>query len=233
MVTGIAQIARRKEGNTMRKRILAVILATLLLCAVLTGCVKVVPLTSGGTASGDVNGDDDSFDAQAYIKGMFQTKAVPELEKKAVEFSTFMTESKGDFSTVGTKYGQRADANSMYNFVIKGTASVEEVKTELRAGYIVLKVNGYTGSTPVKVQVGPVFKGTSLRDSISSIKFDDFKNQVTFAALSTALHKQITEDLFTKIKPADLKGKTIDFYGTFANDGSGEILITPFELKIK
>jgi predicted lipoprotein len=219
----------------MRKRILAVILATVLLCATFTGCVKVVPLNSSGSASGsgNVNGTSADFDAQAYIKGVFQSKAVPELEKKAVDFTTLMTESKGDFSTVGAKYGQRADANSIYNFIVKGSAKVDDVKTELRAGYIVLKVDGYTGTVPVKMQVGPVFKGTSLRDSISFLKFDDFRNQVTFAALSTALHKQITDDLFSKIKPADLKGKTIEFSGTFANDGSGEILITPFELKTK
>lgn len=226
-----------KKGMTVGKRILAVILVMVLSCAALIGCVKVVPLNSSGSSSGsgNVNGTAANFDAQAYIKGMFESKAVPELEKKAVDFTALMTESNGDFSKVGAKYGQHADANSPYNFVVKGTAKVDDVKTELRAGYIVLKVDGYSGTAAVKMQVGPVFKGTSLRDSISMIKFDDFRNQVTFAALSTALHKQITEDLFSKVKPADLKGKTIEFFGTFTvpDDSSPDILITPFELKIK
>ncbi len=213
----------------MKKRILALILTLAAACAALTGCVKVVPLTSG-TANSTAEGEQS---AQSYIEGMFQKEAVPALKKKAIDFTKLMTEANGDLKTVGEKYGRRADASSPYNFTVKGTATVKEVKTDLRAGYIVLKVNGYTGNAVVKMAVGPVFKGTSTRDSIDAIKFDDYENQVAFAELSTAIHKKITQTVFSKIKAADLMGKTIDFYGTFADEKTDEILITPFEITVK
>jgi len=216
----------------MKKRILALALVVALACTMLTGCVKVVSLNAASNST-DINGEDDDFNAQAYIDGMFQTKAVPAMKTKAVDFTTLMTAAKGDLSTVGDKYGRRSQASSPYNFVIKGTATVTEVHTELRAGYVTLKVTGYTGDTVVKMATGPVFKGTSTRDSIESIKFEDFKNQVTYAALSTAIHSNLTKNLFSKIKVSDLKGKTIDFYGTFVNEQSSEIWMTPFEITAK
>ncbi len=216
----------------MKKRILALALVLVMACTTLTGCVKVVPLNAASN-SADINGQDDDFNAQAYIDGMFQSKAVPALKAKAVDFTTLMTEAKGDLDTVGAKYGRRSQESSPYNFIVKGTATVEEIKTELRAGYVTLKIKGYTGNAVVKMACGPVFKGTSTRDSIESIKFEDFKNQVTFAALSTAIHTNLTKNLFSKIKVSELKGKTIDFYGTFANEQSSEIWLTPFEITAK
>ena len=214
----------------MKKRILAIVLVLALAGAALTGCVKVVPLTSSSPEGGAAEGEGD---AESYINGMFQKEAVPALKKKAVDFVQLMTEAKGDLKMVGDKYGRHAEASSPYNFTVKGTATVEEVKTELRAGYLVLKVKGYTGDAVVKLAVGPVFKGTSTRDSIEAIKFDDYKNQVTFAALSTAIHKNITENVISKVKVSELKGKTIDFYGTFADEQASEILITPVEITVK
>lgn len=216
----------------MKKRILALALVFALACTTLTGCVKVVSLNAASD-SNNTTGTDENFNAQAYIDGIFQSKAVPALKEKAVDFTKLMTEANGDLSKVGDKYGRHTEATSPYNFVVKGTATVTEVKTELRTGYVVLKVNGYTGKAVVKMAVGPVFKGTSIRDSIESIKFDDFRNQVTFAALSTAIHKNLTKNLFTKVKASELKGKTIDFYGTFTSDQSSEIWMTPFEITAK
>ena len=219
----------------MKKRICALALVLITLCLALTGCVKVVPLNSGasGTNTGDTKGTDENFDAAAFISKNFGSKFVPELEKNAVDFTALMKESGGKLDTVGKKYGHRATADSSYNYVVKGTAKVDEIKTELRAGYVTLKFDGYTGSEPVQLQVGPVFKGTALRDSIPSIKFDDFRNQVTYAAISTELHKYVTQKVLPGSKPADWKGKAIEFEGAFADDGSGTIVITPFELKVK
>lgn len=216
----------------MKKRILALALAFVLICTTFTGCVTVVSLNAA-SGPANLNGKDDNFDAQAYIDSMFESKAVPALKEKAVDFAKLMTEANGDLSKVGDKYGRRAEAGSPYNFVVKGTATVTDVKTDLRAGYVVLKVNGYTGNAVVKMAVGPVFKGTTTRDSIEVLKFENFKNQVTYAALSTAIHKDLTKELFTKIKASELKGKTIDFYGTFSSEQNSEIWMTPFDITAK
>lgn len=217
----------------MGKRLFAIALIFAVLCTAVTGCVKVVPLNSEGTASntGNTVGTDENFDASAYIAKNFQSQFVPELDRSAVDFAALMQEANGDLDSVGEKYGRKATSGGSYNFVVKGTAEVREVNTQLRAGYMALKIDGYAGDEPVQMQVGPVFKGTSLRDSIPSIKFDDFRNQVTYANLSTEVHKYITQTIFAQIKADGLKGKTIEFSGTFANDGSGTIAITPYKLK--
>lgn len=45
------------------------------------------------------------------------------------------------------------------------------------------------------LQLGPVVKGNSIRDSLSFVKFDQFKNQVQFAQFSKALNKKAVEGI--------------------------------------
>ncbi len=216
----------------MKKRIVISLAATALVILALATNVTVVPIGAGSTA-GNADVNSDNFDPQVFIDSIFQNEAVPILKNNAVELNEIFLAANGDLKSAGEKYGIRADAGNAYNFLVKGTATVNEVNTELRVGYAIITVDGYTGSETFKIQVGPVFRGTSIRDCMPMIKFDDFKNQVIYAELATAIHVNISNHLFSAIDINGLEGKTIEFYGALTDHGGSEIVITPFALEIK
>ena len=216
----------------MTKRIVIALIAAALVILALATNVTVVPINSGTTV-GNVDVNSDDFDPQAYIDSIFQTEAIPVMKEKAVDITEVMTAAKGDLKSVGDKYGVRADSGNAYNYLVKGTATVTEVNTKLRAGYAMITINGYTGSETFKMQLGPVFKGTAIRDCMPMIKFEDFKNQVVYANLATAIHVNLAANLFATLDANTLAGKTIDFYGAFTDSGSSEIVITPFAIEVK
>lgn len=214
------------------KKAMGILLACMILLSSLTGCVKVVPINSTGSGTDGV--DSGSFNADAYVQQVWDSKAIPEFKEKAADLSTIMKEANGDIASVGEKYGKRAmDQGSAWNFMVKGTATVTAVNTELRAGTMDVTLDGYTGSTKITLQVGPVFKGTAIRDSLSFIKFDDYKNQVVYAALSNAIHTNLTKTLFTKVDVKTLQGKKIDFVGAFTYQTADQLLITPVDITVK
>lgn len=214
----------------MKRRILAFCLISTLMLSTMTGCVKIVKAGEEDKLTAGT----ESTNASINIDEVWQSKAIPELEGKAVDIVQFLTEAKGNISSLGDKYGKHDQGqDSTLNFTVKGTCTVESVSTESRAGYMQVKLDGYNGNEVIKLQVGPVFKGTAVRDSLDIIKFEDYKNQVDYAAVSTNINNMITSTIFKELDVASLKGKQIEFVGCFALDKADELLITPVEIKVK
>ena len=205
----------------------ALILAASVMC--MTGCVKVVKIGEEGKLTGDVE-----FNAGDNVADIWESGALPEFEGKAVDLTQFLEESSGDFKSLVDKYGKYSMGTSgEINYVVKGTATVEEVNQEKKAGYMVVKPEGYNGDVVVKLQIGSVYKGSSVRDSLDFIKFGDYKNQQEWAAVSQSLHQIIDETVVKAAAPETLTGKSIEFIGTFTADSDKEILITPVKLTVK
>lgn len=214
----------------MKRRILAFCLVSTLILSTMTGCVKIIKAGEEDKLTAGTQ----SASASANIDEIWQSKAIPELEGKSVDIVKFLTEAKGNISSLGDKYGKHAQGqDSALNFTVKGTCTVESVNTESRSGYMLVKPDGYNGNEVIKLQVGPVFKGTAVRDSLDIIKFEDYKNQVDYAAVSTSIHNIITNTIFKSLDTASLKGKQIEFVGCFTLDKADELLITPVEIKAK
>jgi predicted lipoprotein len=213
----------------MKRRILAFFLTGALMLSTMTGCVKIVKAGEEGKLTGT-----ESVDASTKIDEVWQSKAIPELEGKAVDVVQLLTEAKGNISSLGDKYGKHAQGkDSALNFTVKGTCTVQSVNTESRVGFIQVKLDGYNGDEVIKLQVGPVFKGTAPRDSLDMIKFEQYKNQVDYAAVSTSINNMITNTVFKNLDVASLNGKQIEFVGCFTLDKSNELIITPVEIKVK
>lgn len=215
----------------MKKRVISLVTALILAASVvnMTGCVKVIKIGDEGKLTGEVE-----FNAGDNVATIWDSSALPELEGKAVDLTQFIEESGGDFKSLVDKYGKYSMGTSgEINYVVKGTAVVEEVNQEKKAGYMTIKPEGYTGDVVVKLQIGSVYKGSSVRDSLDFIKFGDYKNQQEWAAVSQSLHQVIDETVVKAAAPETLKGKTIEFTGTFTASSNEEILITPVKLTVK
>ncbi|EEG72174.1 hypothetical protein CLOHYLEM_07766 [[Clostridium] hylemonae DSM 15053] len=215
----------------MKKRMIALALTlTLAASTLLTGCgiVKVVKIGEEGKYTGDVE-----FNAGDDVEAIWEESALPEMNENAVDLKEFLEESNGDLTALADEYGKYSMGDSgELSYVVKGSGTVEEVNTQSQAGYIAIKLDGYNGTEVIKIQIGPVYKGSSIRDSLSFIKFGDYKNQEQWAAVSQSINEVVAKDVVEPAKPDSLQGKTISFVGAFTvSTGSSDVLITPVVLE--
>ncbi|WP_333813989.1 DUF2291 domain-containing protein [Muricomes intestini] len=217
----------------MKKRMIALGLVAALTAAVmLTGCgiVKVVKIGEEGKYTGET-----TFNAGDDVAAIWESSALPELNETAVDLKDLLTESKGNLATLADKYGKYSMGNSgELSYVVKGTGKVEEVNTESQAGYMAVALDGYTGPETIKIQIGPVYKGSSIRDTLSFIKFGDYKNQEEWAAVSQSINQVVAKDVVEPAKPDSLMDKNVSFIGAFTvSAGNTDVLITPATLEVK
>src|ERR1700752_2621276 len=114
--------------------------------------------------------------------------------------------------------------------MVKGSGKVLEVHTESQAGTLVLEVPGL--NEKIALQIGPVVRGTALRDATGAAPFDQFTNQLDYADVSKELNSRAVKTAFASVDPASLSGKTITFFGAFTFDPrtKGPLLITPVKV---
>lgn len=213
----------------MKKQVLVLAMTVVLAITAMTGCMKIVKIGEEGKLTGEVK-----FNAGDNVAEIWDLAAVPELTGKAVDLSTFLTEANGDLKSLADKYGKYSMGTSgELSYTVKTVATVTEVNTEKKAGYMVFTIDGYSGPITTELQIGPVFKGSAVRDSLNIIKFEDYKNQVDYAAVSQSIHEIIKSKILDQIDLSSLVGKQIEFTGCFTVDKEDLILITPVVLTVK
>ena len=79
---------------------------------------------------------------------------------------------------------------SAANLFVKGRAVVTSVDTRSRVGLALLDLTPADGRADGALQIGPVLRGTALRDALEFVKFGDFVNQIAFAEVATALNER-------------------------------------------
>ena len=96
---------------------------------------------------------------------------------------------------------------------VRGTGVVTRVDLESRAGQALVRIDGTSPTVTVAIQVGPVLRGTALRDAASFIHFTDFANQFDFAAVSNALHERVLVSVLGRVDRQALSGQPLSFVG--------------------
>lgn len=211
----------------MKKKAIVLVLAALL-ALMAAGCVKVVPIGQEGQLTGEV-----AFSASDNVASLWEN-AVADIEGKAVDLPTFLSEAQGDLASLVDQYGKYSMGTSgTISYAVSGTGTVTEVNQEKKAGYMTVQLDGYDGPEVIMIQIGSIYKGSSTRDTLDIINFGDYTNQTEWAAVSQELHTMIDTNVIQPANPAELTGKTISFVGTFTVDGNDELLITAVKLDVQ
>jgi predicted lipoprotein len=118
--------------------------------------------------------------------------------------------------------------------LVKGTGVVDGIDRQSRVGVMRVHV---AGSKPanVAIQIGPVIRGTTLRDASSFIHFSDFTNQFDYAGAANALNDYALRQVIAPVPIDTLQGRTIVFTGAVAKSATredGAIEITPVHLEL-
>ena len=166
--------------------------------------------------------------AAAFVDPIWSSKVLPTVEAKAQDIAAILPEIRTDPQAAGEKYG-RHEATNPYSYLVKGTGKVVEVHTQSQAGTVLLEVPGL--DEKIALQVGPVVRGTAVRDATGIVSFNQFSNQIEYADVSKEMNaralKSATAGLDAQAFP--VMDKTVSFFGamTFDPHNKGPVLITP------
>jgi predicted lipoprotein len=222
-------VARRK-----RTRIRALIAAAVVLLIGIFFAIKppfvVRPLPGREGAAGGAGSQPTESAAAKFVDGIWD-KLGPVFDDKAQDIAKVLPEIRTNPDAAGEKYGRR-EATNPYNYMVKGTGKVAEINTESVAGTAILEIPGL--DEKVALQIGPVVRGTALRDATGLVSFNQFANQLDYADVSKELNSRALKAAFSAAPAASLAGKTVTFYGAFTFDphSKSPVLITPVKISL-
>ena len=159
-------------------------------CLLLSSCVPwtVRPIESA---------DSGPFDANRYVESVWNSKVLPAVSAQAVDVSEM----------------RKAPAGAR---LVKGEGRILRVDTSSRTGLMLIDLPPYDGRADVAVQIGPVVRGTALRDALPFIQFSQFVNQLEFARVGNALNDRVLKDVLASLPKEGLAGSVVQFTGASA-----------------
>jgi predicted lipoprotein len=211
------------------KKIIITVIAAVVIIGYIAATTTIVKTGQENLLTGEA-----VFNPGDSVAAIWDTQAIPDLSARAVDLKQFLEEANGDLKSLADKYGKYSMGTSgELSYTVKGTATVKAVNTEKKAGFMEVALKDYTGAETIKLQIGNVYKGSAVRDSLSFIRFEDYTNQVDYAAISQSIHNFIQENVINKIDLTTIEGKEIEFMGCFTVSGNDELLITPVTMTVK
>jgi predicted lipoprotein len=186
---------------------------------------------SGASAAGSF--ENTSFDPKAEVAALWDSQLIPALDKMAVDYPALKTAMQSNLDQAGTQHGYREKGDSgPWNMAVRVAGKVVAAETELSAGTADIDVDG-DGQADVQVQVGPVIRGTAIRDAMPFISFTNYANQIDFAQLANAFNDHAFEGALKDVDRSKLIGQQVELRGVFTADGSDEMpVITVIEFKV-
>ncbi len=161
---------------------------------------------------------------------LFDQKIAPQIVSSAKPLGGLLTQigQAKDFDTACQQYGYRSQEENPCVFTVLVTGTISEVNTTSRNGQIVIKSDdGSVGE--VKVQIGPTFRGTDLRDSYRGLSYADFNDQNLFGDFGKAINQQA---IGAFAKQTFAVGGKVTVYGAFSAFDTPQppLLITPAKI---
>ncbi len=204
----------------MQRSVFGISAFCLALSVALTGC-KIVPDPdpSGeeATAAGDQS---DEGRMAAYAAAAWEPKVLPVVAEKLIPLSTLRPLLVADANAAGQAHGLRQPSETNpWNFAVSGGGTIVGGRTESRAAKLEVDTDG-DGKGDVTVQLGPVIRGTAIRDAMPFIIFTDFRDQIEFAKLANALNAEAHSR--ATFPEGEIIGQKIRFEGLFTLQGKGE-----------
>ncbi|MFC3570206.1 DUF2291 family protein [Paracoccus simplex] len=192
------------------------------------GACKIVPNPEPGSQGAAAQTDDARMAAKAGE--IYAAQLVPHVARKAIDLPVLTAALQGGLDAAGRAHGIRPQAEgSPWNFLVKGQGTVVGADRQSRAATMALDTTG-DGQADVTIQLGPVVKGTALRDAADFIVFTDYRDQIEFAKLARALNDRAHQAI--QLPEGDLTGQSFRFEGaTTLRSASDPLLVVPTVLE--
>jgi len=165
-----------------------------------------------------------TFDPAGYVTSVWESRVLSTAQSSAIDLRIFM-----EGQAAAPPGGSRA-TRAVF---VKGTATVAEVDRKSRIGLVRLRLPWAKNGQAAAVQIGPVLRGTALRDALEFIRFTDFVNQLEFAGVANALNDRVVARVITPVNIDGLTGREVTFVGAVPTTGAGSTLeIVPVRLEV-
>ena len=213
-------------------------LAAAVLGASAGGC-KLVPNTTGTEARARTSGSQASASAEpaspleAMAQEMWKPKVLPYFQEKATDLSVLAPAIKAGIDSAGKQYGFRPGGEGTpWSFAASFKGKIIAANTETRAATASIDIDG-DGKPDATLQLGPVIRGTALRDTLPFVSFSSFADQIAFASFSRTLNDRAYKSVLEALPRQGLPGREVSGRGAFTLRGaSDDILITPVALEL-
>jgi predicted lipoprotein len=167
--------------------------------------------------------DTERFDADRYVDENWSETIVPALRADAVDVDSLLERLESIDPEEHAEIG--ADARA-----VRGTGRVLSLDDASQARLLRVDAPPYDGVDDYALQIGPVIRGTALRDAVPSISFDQFVNQLEYAGVARSLNDRLVETLLSDMNFEDLVGSEIYFVGVLPLRNLEMLMITPIEI---
>ena len=201
--------------------------------AVLSGC-KIIA-TADKHKAGSANSaqaPDRGFDAK--VVELWPSKVLPYAQGRAGKLQDVQAAIAINADQAGAKYGYREKGDSNpWTMIAQIDGKIVAANTESRAATIDVDVDG-DGKADAQIQIGPVIRGTAIRDALDFVSFNDFTNQIDFAQFGKAFNTYANDNVLKPLPRDSLVGKTVSALGAYPLPMSGQLpLVTPLKIEVK
>ena len=203
--------------------------ACLPLLALLPGCRLIrTSAVQGGAEAGGPGGSAAAADPQARAASLWDARIVPYLQGKAGPFEALQAQIASDPAGALRAHGYRqstTDAPPVYIARLEGRIAAAD--TASMAGTVDV-AGGGSDKAIAQVQIGPVIRGTALRDALAFVSFDQFANQIDYADFARALDHIVRDRVVHGVPRTGLVGRHVSVLGVFRAPMAGALaLVTP------
>jgi predicted lipoprotein len=189
-------------------------LAIAVLCLGLISCVPWTVRTIGADSETST-GPAVATTPAAYVDSIWAAKLIPAVMKEAVDARVLIDALAASAPGALARYGHR-QPDGPYYFMVRGQGVVTSVDTHSRVGVALVDIAPFDHRPDVSIQIGPVLRGTSLRDATGMVRFTDFLNQLQFADAANELNDRVLKTVLAPLDQRNLSGATVSFVGTLA-----------------
>jgi predicted lipoprotein len=161
------------------------------------------------------------FDPVAYVDSIWDAKVVPAVLSSAVDAHILLQSLAVSPDEARRKYGRR-EGNGVHFVMVKGEGRVLSIDSSSRSRLVLLDIAPFDQRPDVSIQLGPVLRGTSLRDTTGIVRFTDFANQLQFADVGNELNAHALKSILDAIDQTSLNGRIVSFAGTSSLEDAGQ-----------
>jgi predicted lipoprotein len=216
-----------------KKKLLFIVMAALVSCTIVKN-----DQNAGGSSSQNrfsFTGANARFDTKEYANEIWDTVVIPRVEGMSEDYKPLIASLELDEEAASRKYGYRLiEEGNQYNFAVKGTVKLLSIDTSSRNGTASLDFAPFDEVEDCRMSIGPVLRGSALRDIQNTLSLNDFGNQVEFARLATELNNKVKETVLEHIDFIQALGREADITGVFTYEGRGGVItIMPVQFSFR
>ncbi len=191
-----------------------------------TGC-RIVPTPPKG--GGQAMPAAGAFDPDRMAADLWQPKVLPYLAAKAGPLRQVLDLAQRDPDAAGARWGYRPRPDAPWVYVVRLDGRIVGADLDTRAATITVDADS---APEVDVQIGPVIRGTALRDALDFVSFDAFTNQIDFARFGKALNQVADRTQLAALPRDGLAGRHVRAVGALTLGGARPLL-TPATLALE